>query len=961
MIPECPDCGWPVSDHDVCCGWCRKSLYRFKVRVIDEPGGETTGNQKLIHRFKDDIDDPLQICFQNDGPYTRTIRLSHYSGFDVYPETFELPPIQDSDGMMVKAVFQNDTNNEYCLVWKSEHNSHIQQVRVMLIDPPRLIPNPDLIELPMTDMTQIEKEIRLTLYNTDIYVISITCEPEWILCKAAPGQWKNGTSKDVTIAFKKIPDSEPGSYDFEMKLNIVVKNRKHPISVPVPVKIKSKAGVEILCQNDLQVDFHTNFLFTFSLKLTNAVDSDPDVEFCQLSFVLTGLPGRGSSTLKENLNYKWESGDVRLPSLIRSEITTYSVELQTSQLPAATQYQLQIQVSTNLQIFTKDIVLIVSPEKIFSGFMAIDFGTVSTHCAYLPTGSNSPQLISLQEGGIVTRDLSSSTPSDTCDPIPSTIFYQSFDNYLIGNEAETILERKELANHYSQIFDSVKRSIGRKDRMFNLAINGDFKQLTPKEVMRDYCSKVKQVFEKKCGRLGTSNNDENQMKYAVIMTYPTKFAWFQSEDIRWVAESIGVPAEQCYFIDEARAVAYYAMNILGAEVADNDHFMVVDIGGGTTDIAICQKKGPHFKVIDIAGDREFGGENITDWIMEKLVHQIELRCSPKKLYYRDNTKSSFNHDPITRDIITENRYTLRKAAFNIKRYWDSSNSQIILPVVSVWDDAHNVTQYPGESVDFKEWPEIIEQTQNRLNRIFTEVKAIVSENNAHLSLIILAGNGVRFSPIDKYIQQEMGIKTLRCNDLKGAVSLGAIEYARYITAGGISLEEKPQSRSGLGIKLPKENVAQLEFHELIPRNTPIPTLTPAIPFKWPRNRGSMNVEIWQRWGPRSLAGQDNAMDYIDTDVIHIPPEVTDVLNLDTCFFILRLLSDDSISCCKLFGISDIESFRTLLSGEVESIHGHGHYFRNIGIKEPDGFHPSVIEHLRSNPIFIMEKIFQRRK
>ena len=110
----------------------------------------------------------------------------------------------------------------------------------------------------------------------------------------------------------------------------------------------------------------------------------------------------------------------------------------------------------------------------------------------------------------------------------------------------------------------------------------------------------------------------------VIMAVPTGFS-FERQLLRgYCCEALrrrGVNEPKVRLIDESlAAMTYFFANCSQEEnrIGSGDFAMIIDFGGGTTDITVVQKQKQSYFPVVSGGNPELGGKEITEWISDRI-------------------------------------------------------------------------------------------------------------------------------------------------------------------------------------------------------------------------------------------------------------------------------------------------------------------------------------------------------
>lgn len=186
-------------------------------------------------------------------------------------------------------------------------------------------------------------------------------------------------------------------------------------------------------------------------------------------------------------------------------------------------------------------------------------------------------------------------------------------NQVVGTAA---LNQMAFAPEYT--IRLVKRSIGKTDsagRPITVFIHPDSgKTYLPEEISAMI---IRHLVESVETGLGAT-------VVGVVITVPAYFDDPPRNATRRAGELAGVPVLSIINEPTAAGLAF------GLDHAEDGVFAVFDLGGGTFDISILQIQGKDFRVLATDGDRDLGGSDIDNLILEKVIaafkaeHGIEI-------------------------------------------------------------------------------------------------------------------------------------------------------------------------------------------------------------------------------------------------------------------------------------------------------------------------------------------------
>ncbi len=115
----------------------------------------------------------------------------------------------------------------------------------------------------------------------------------------------------------------------------------------------------------------------------------------------------------------------------------------------------------------------------------------------------------------------------------------------------------------------------------------------------------------------------------MVITVPANSYSTQRSLTRLAAESFSFNVDQLVSEPCAAALGCYEY------IEKSKHILIVDVGGGTTDIALIENDFGTLKEIAIEGLKRFGGINIDQKMYEKYKDAFELSSDSEKLLFRD--------------------------------------------------------------------------------------------------------------------------------------------------------------------------------------------------------------------------------------------------------------------------------------------------------------------------------------
>ena len=351
--------------------------------------------------------------------------------------------------------------------------------------------------------------------------------------------------------------------------------------------------------------------------------------------------------------------------------------------------------------------------------IGIDFGTTKTIAAIYR--NNRFEIIPDSKGRLT---------------IPSLVLVTPDDEIFVGWEAN--LHPNRYGSKHITI-NSIKRVLGKKQN----CTWGNW-QTQPQEIAALILARLKVEVEV---YLGEEVND-------VIISVPAHFDINQRLAVRQAAEIAGFKVRR--LINEATATAIFYSH----KLSNMGSAIVVDIGGGTTDVSIINYGDGVIEVIGTAGDHYLGGDDFDDVIIGYI-----------KAFLKKKYNNSFT-------FTTIQEFVLKKAATYAKiELSNSFSTRIYLPAFlkkegKVYDD--------------------LDITINRdafnllINPFLQKILSLIDDvlNNIELTFkitsLILVGGSSRIPKIREIVSERIGLSPSGIADAENCVAKGTAAQAAIL-------------------------------------------------------------------------------------------------------------------------------------------------------------------------------------
>ena len=194
-------------------------------------------------------------------------------------------------------------------------------------------------------------------------------------------------------------------------------------------------------------------------------------------------------------------------------------------------------------------------------------------------------------------------------------------------------------------------------------------------------------------------------KYECVISVPSNFNSSSRNIIKTILEKFNFIVLRIINEPTAAAALFYEIH-LNNKIENK--ILVIDIGGGTTDLTILEKDEELYEVIQSLGDNNLGGKNVTDNIynyIKKLDENIKINdCKLAKEKLNEYHEIKLNNIKLTNDILFEiNKNTTNK----LENYLDKLNKNHINEI--------NEIILVGGSVKLKLFENVIKKKFNQKN------------------------------------------------------------------------------------------------------------------------------------------------------------------------------------------------------------------------------------------------------
>ncbi len=805
------DVGWLIHTHDKYCGYCGCQVFGFSVNWDKEP---------LIYKGDDAEIHDLTIVVKNDGAYPITfqpIQTSHNTTIQ-FPQGNDAPfevtagkahemPIQVKSASLARS-------SEVITVRAQDAPKNINSEKSLTLQTQpmpefRLTPNPVIVQH-RRGVERVEKDLHLEVLEGQFTIkfvnVSSNCIKDF---KCPTGLYEAGsTSKRLLLDIdcNKLTDEVK-----TVKLRFELNNLSNPIEKEIHVHKEIIKEPPKLFIPPSTLDITQGRKKTHTLTLQNIGEQLLTIRkiVCQDSSNLVRLPDivypiNIGKEAHENIEIQ-VSADGLDPATYPVNLTIHSNSEDISEL------------KTELKVTVKEL-------EDYPHYLAIDFGTTNSCCAYIDLETFEPNLIPLESQG---------KPPEI---MPSTIIYHSQpkngQKYKVGSGAET--DRTSISDGPYYI-SSVKRWLGYQWHR-NFPNN---EEIQPSEVVSHILKHIIDVAEDYLDK-----KDIPSKIRKCVVTYPTMFLQKQRDALEQALKKIGITKFD--FIDEASAASIgYIGNYLDKNgTLPNDYrILVYDFGGGTIDIALSQVKNTNdvftIEPLSLGGNRNYGGDDVTQSIVDYVLKVFGQRIQQAKEnllfeipYYKQRKILNVSDDPKYDAVLISNSSILYRVAEQMKKELSTKTEtegtfqlQVIVDnnVLSLENLTDGNISIKLTESNLKDFTEVV------LNETFADIDAMIDDNEGRPpDAIVLAGQSSKMPIVKKLMHAHLlkrynkDIPINLAEYLKERVVTGAAQYvqSKRMIGTKFNVDWVDKTRSRLGILV--MSGTKTKFKELIPKGKIIP-------------------------------------------------------------------------------------------------------------------------------------------
>lgn len=441
--------------------------------------------------------------------------------------------------------------------------------------------------------------------------------------------------------------------------------------------------------------------------------------------------------------------------------------------------------------------------------------------------------------------------------IPSVLYFRTKTDYIVGAKA-----KKAMRLHPAAGIENFKRRMGDKRDVYEVtAENGDTFRISGEAAAEKFLDKL---IEEMNGKIENEYPDDPSATIEnVVITVPAKFNAVEVDATKRAARDCAL--DDVHVAAEPTAAAVAVMQGNKHTIQDGTTVLVYDFGGGTFDVSIIQQQNGAFKEIATNGDKNLGGNDLTEHIVTLLLESIEDQYGVYLPADADDA-DELDEDKMSYADYQMNMHTIRDEANSMKEAL-SSATEAEARIMLYFADGMKPFEFTLRREEFESFiRDDIKETVNITMKTIEEAKEAGIET---IDQVVLAG-GSSSIPL---IQEELEKLLENVNpgeDASYLISAGASMLAEHVE--DLETMTTALSNAQLGVE-----VYPRRFQMLIPENVELP-YSGSHTFRLGRDgQQQFEVACWEydvKNHPGAQRVDDAGMDQIDTILIRdLPPNL----------------------------------------------------------------------------------------
>ena len=871
----CSNCnvGWEIFAHEPYCGYCGCSTFGFSVRWKETPLFYSSASATR----------EATLLVENTGSCPMTfqpLQTKHQLVDAAYAQPFKV-----NAGQSVAIAIRVDAakltlqpENIRVQVQEPLTNLKGEPLRLRALPEPafKLLPNPIMARYRKgTETMNLELQVEVTRSQFDISRVKFSQEKIKSV-NFMKGRYKEGdAAKRVRLA---VDCEKLRNGVHEETLEFYLRGLTEPIAQTVRIQAEVEPEPPKLFVPKATLEITQERERTHTLTLQNQGESPLKIQ----EIAIEAPPGLVSLP------------DVKYPIEIEGgshknvEVSISGIGIEPGSYPSW--FTITSNCETSPRYRDELLNVTVKQLEAYPHYVAIDFGTTNSCCAYIDVDTYQPKLIPLRGA------------AGSPEIMPSSIVYHSRPaneaSYSVGTAAEDFRTSGTDSPYY---ITSVKRWLGYQwHRQFPREL-----ALQPLDVAADILEYIVAEAE---AHLDTLTSQSKITR--CVVTYPTMFTRQQREDLRLAFEKIGIT--ELILIDEASAASIGTIFQQREEpLRDNSKLMVYDFGGGTIDIVLSQvtNTGSEILIEPLVrgGNPKYGGDDVTqaivDFILNECGKQIRdvnpgirfdipylkrrkiLQPSGNPAIDRASRENAFVYDAaeeMKRGLSEKSAVTSRFLGYLQVKVGDSvSTLEGLLRQQQTRAVPHTETlETPTQREITVELSQAQLQTliQHELNQTFAAIDEMLADcGSAPPDIVVLAGQSSKMPLVKEMMDAHFQKKYQTRVDIhlaehpKACVVIGAAQYGLYQTMPGegrISPVNMERTRARLGIV--KLSWGKRVFDEIIPQGKLIPDESVET-TDFPLPAGTTFVDVREHFGTANDLGETSQ---VASYTLELPEDVS---------------------------------------------------------------------------------------
>ncbi|MBI5982749.1 Hsp70 family protein [Clostridium perfringens] len=364
------------------------------------------------------------------------------------------------------------------------------------------------------------------------------------------------------------------------------------------------------------------------------------------------------------------------------------------------------------------------------------------------------------------------------ESLSSVLLYKD-ETIILGDKAK----KKSILNSNNYIKSS-KTKMGDDEAIWTI----ENRKFTPVDVATELLKEVND----KCRSFFKTED-----KIEAVITVPAYFTSKQKEYTRIAGINAGFDVKYILSEPVAAALAY------GFEEEENQKLFIIDLGGGTFDVAILEKKAEVYETLAVEGDANLGGDDFDNIILKLLYKEIRKQFGLDLSSFKKANIDSTTYKNANQKLIEESEKIkislsdINEVEVNIPNLLTYNNNLINLNTV--------ITRDTFES----EANELIYEIDNTIDRCIEECG--IDEED--IDKVVLVGGSSNMPLIRNLVRDKFGKEPYSNKDLAKLVAMGAALKSAEV--GNIILNDI--IAHSLGIEIINEKLSVI-----IPKGTKYP-------------------------------------------------------------------------------------------------------------------------------------------